>query len=88
MYGIRSSRCYIYYATVFWTIAITPASMIIKGRPIFDIIAGTSIGAINAAILVSYVVENQTCEGVHYDKIHQIMLLQADPFQSILILLK
>jgi hypothetical protein len=43
--------------------------MIIKGRPIFDIIAGTSIGAINAAFLVSYVVENQTCEGVHYDKV-------------------
>ena len=43
--------------------------MIIKGRPIFDIIAGTSIGAINAAILVSYVVENQTYEGVHYDKV-------------------
>jgi patatin-like phospholipase/acyl hydrolase len=43
--------------------------MIIKGRPIFDIIAGTSIGAINAAILVSYVVENQTCEGVHYNKV-------------------
>jgi predicted acylesterase/phospholipase RssA len=34
-----------------------------KGRPIFDIIAGTSIGAINAAVLVSYVVENQTYEG-------------------------
>jgi NTE family protein len=30
---------------------------------IFDIIAGTSIGAINAAILVSYVVENGTYEG-------------------------
>ena len=29
----------------------------------FDIIAGTSIGAINAAILVSYVVENGTYEG-------------------------
>jgi NTE family protein len=34
-----------------------------KGRPIFDIVAGTSIGAINAAVLVSYVVENQTYEG-------------------------
>lgn len=34
-----------------------------EGRHIFDIIAGTSIGAINAAILVSYVVENQTYEG-------------------------
>ena len=29
-------------------------------RPIFDIIAGTSIGAINAAILVRYVIENET----------------------------
>jgi hypothetical protein len=35
-----------------------------KGKnTIFDIIAGTSIGAINAAILVSYVVENGTYEG-------------------------
>jgi len=34
-----------------------------NGKPIFDIIAGTSIGAINAAVLVSYVVENQTYEG-------------------------
>ena len=34
-----------------------------KGKPIFDIVAGTSIGAINAAILVSYVVENKTYEG-------------------------
>jgi NTE family protein len=34
-----------------------------KGKSTFDIIAGTSIGAINAAILVSYVVENQTYEG-------------------------
>lgn len=32
-------------------------------RPIFDIVAGTSIGAINAAILVSYVKENKTWEG-------------------------
>ena len=29
----------------------------------FDIIAGTSIGAINAAVLTSYVVENDTYEG-------------------------
>ena len=29
----------------------------------FNIIGGTSIGAINAAILVSYIVENQTFEG-------------------------
>ena len=30
-----------------------------KGRSTFDIVAGTSIGAINAAVLVGYVVENQ-----------------------------
>jgi NTE family protein len=32
-------------------------------RPLFDIIAGTSIGAINAAVLVSYVIENKTWRG-------------------------
>ncbi|MCE9653180.1 MAG: patatin-like phospholipase family protein [Nitrosarchaeum sp.] len=32
-------------------------------RQVFDIIAGTSIGAINSAILTSYVVENRTWEG-------------------------
>src|SRR5688500_8469666 len=30
------------------------------GRPLFDIIAGTSIGAINAAVIVSHVIENKT----------------------------
>ena len=34
-----------------------------KGRPLFDIVAGTSIGAINAAVLVSYVAENGTWRG-------------------------
>lgn len=34
-----------------------------KGKPIVDIIAGTSIGAINSAVLVSYVIENNTWEG-------------------------
>jgi NTE family protein len=37
-----------------------------KGRgnePLFHIVSGTSIGAINAAILVSYVKENKTWEG-------------------------
>jgi NTE family protein len=34
-----------------------------KGKPIFDIIAGTSIGAMNSAVLTSYVVENGTYEG-------------------------
>jgi len=34
-----------------------------KGKPLLDIVAGTSIGAINSAILVSYVKENNTWEG-------------------------
>jgi NTE family protein len=34
-----------------------------EGKPLFDIVAGTSIGAINAAILVSHVVENKTWVG-------------------------
>jgi predicted acylesterase/phospholipase RssA len=33
------------------------------GRPLFDIIAGTSIGAINAAVLVSHFVENKSWMG-------------------------
>ena len=32
-------------------------------EPIFHIVSGTSIGAINAALLVSYVKENKTWEG-------------------------
>ena len=32
-------------------------------EPIFHIVSGTSIGAINSAILVSYVKENKTWEG-------------------------
>ena len=34
-----------------------------ESEPIFHIVSGTSIGAINAAILVSYVKENKTWEG-------------------------
>ena len=34
-----------------------------EDRPLFDIIAGTSIGAINATVLVSYVIENKTWRG-------------------------
>src|SRR5688500_20167907 len=33
-----------------------------KGRPAFDIIAGTSIGAMNSAVLTSYVVEHGRSE--------------------------
>ena len=32
-------------------------------EPLFHIVSGTSIGAINAALLVSYVKENKTWEG-------------------------
>jgi NTE family protein len=34
-----------------------------EGRPLFDIVAGTSIGSMNAAILVSYVKENKSWHG-------------------------
>jgi len=34
-----------------------------EARPLFDIVAGTSTGAINAAVLVSHVVENKTWAG-------------------------
>jgi NTE family protein len=57
-----------------------------KGKPIFDIIAGTSIGAINAAVLVSYVVENQTYEGsaerlVEFWKyLSKVSIVESNPF--------
>ena len=34
-----------------------------EGKPIFHIVAGTSIGAMNAAVLVSYVKENKSWQG-------------------------
>jgi NTE family protein len=34
-----------------------------EDKPFLDIVAGTSIGAINAAIIVSCVVENNTWDG-------------------------
>ncbi len=57
-----------------------------KGRPIFDIIAGTSIGAINAAVLVSYVVENHTYEGSaerlveFWNYLSKGSIVEANPF--------
>jgi NTE family protein len=57
-----------------------------KGRPTFNILAGTSIGAINAAILVSYVVENQTYEGSaerlieFWNYISKESIVEANPF--------
>ena len=35
-----------------------------SGRPLFDIVAGTSIGAINASIIVNYVLKNKSWDGV------------------------
>lgn len=35
----------------------------IRDEPLFHIVAGTSIGAMNAAVLVSYVKENKTWKG-------------------------
>ena len=34
-----------------------------EDQPLFDIVAGTSIGAMNAAVLVSYVKESKTWKG-------------------------
>ena len=34
-----------------------------EGKPLFHIVAGTSIGAMNAAVLVSYVKENKSWQG-------------------------
>jgi predicted acylesterase/phospholipase RssA len=36
-----------------------------EGRPLFDVIAGTSIGAINAAILVSHFKQNKSWKGAY-----------------------
>lgn len=51
------------YQAVYESITKKDREKGIRGKPVFDIVAGTSIGAINAAIIVSYVVENNTWEG-------------------------
>jgi NTE family protein len=54
----------------------------------FDIIAGTSIGAINAAILVSYVIENGTYEGSaerlidFWNYLSKESIVETNPFLS------
>lgn len=52
------------------------------GRPTCDIIAGTSIGAINAAILVSHVVENKTWEGSAEKLIEFWNYISTDPISK------
>ena len=51
------------YQAVYESITKKDREKGITGKPVFDIVAGTSIGAINATIIVSYVVENNTWEG-------------------------
>lgn len=51
------------YQALYERITKTDREKGVKGKPFLDIVAGTSIGAINAAIIVSYVVENKTWEG-------------------------
>lgn len=51
------------YKAIYEFIRRTDEAKGVKGKPVFDIIAGTSIGAMNAAVLVSHVVENGTYEG-------------------------
>jgi len=53
-----------------------------KDKPLFDIVAGTSIGAINSAILVSYVVENKTWEGSAERLIDFWNYVSAEPIQD------
>src|SRR5215472_1776358 len=55
-----------------------------KGKePIFHIVAGTSIGAINSAILVSYVKENKTWEGSAERLIDFWNYLSVDPVSHV-----
>jgi NTE family protein len=51
------------YQAIYERITKTDREKGIGGKPFLNIVAGASIGAINAAIIVSYVVENKTWEG-------------------------
>jgi NTE family protein len=58
----------------------------IKGMSTFNIIVGTSIGAINAAVLVSYIIDNQTFEGSaerlieFWNYLSEESIVEANPF--------
>ena len=51
------------YQALYERITKTDREKEVRGKPFLDIVAGTSISALNAAIIVSYVVENNTWEG-------------------------
>jgi NTE family protein len=51
------------YQAIYERITKTDREKGVKDKPFLNIVAGTSIGAINAAVIVSYVVENGTWEG-------------------------
>jgi len=53
-----------------------------KDVPLFDIIAGTSIGAINGAILVSYFTENKTWHGAS-EKLYEFWRYLSTPTPNI-----
>ena len=60
----------------------------VGNEPIFHIVSGTSIGAINAAILVSFVKENKTWEGSDKRLIEFLEYLSTQSFtEKYLILL-
>ena len=50
--------------------------------PYFDIIAGTSSGAITGTILVSYYIEKKTCDGVS-DKLEAFWKYLSTPIPNI-----
>jgi len=51
------------YRAIYERVTKTDREKGIGDKPFLNIVAGTSIGAINAAIIVSYVLENNTWEG-------------------------
>lgn len=49
-----------------------------SGRPLFDIVAGTSIGAVNASIIVNYVIKNKSWDKVE-NELYKFWDFISDP---------
>jgi hypothetical protein len=49
-----------------------------NGRPLFDIVAGTSIGAVNASIIVNYVIKNKSWDKVE-NELYKFWDFISDP---------